>query len=111
MSRHIVTCLVQNNPLTFVRVAGLCAHRRYAVESIIARPGETPGVSLITLMIEADQPRIANAVKQLDKLVHVLRVDLLSPASAVECDLLLARVGSAVDELASGRITPACPAR
>jgi len=109
MSRHIVTCLVRNSPLIFVRVAGLCAHRRYAVESIIARPGEIPGVSLITLVIEADQPLIANAVKQLDKLVDVLRVELRSPASAAECELLLARVGSAVNELAGDRLTPACP--
>jgi acetolactate synthase I/III small subunit len=69
MSRHIVTCRVRSNPLIFVRVAGLCAHRRYDVESIIARPAETPGVSLMTLVIEADQHLIANAVKQLDKLV------------------------------------------
>jgi acetolactate synthase small subunit len=101
MSRHIVTCRVRSNPLIFVRVAGVCAHRRYDVDSIIARPAETPGVSLITLLIEADQHLIANAVKQLDKLVDVLRVELRSPASAAECDLLLARVGSAVDELAS----------
>ena len=100
MSRHIVTCLVQNGPLAFVRVAGLCAHRRYTVESIIAIPGEDPHVSRITLVIEADQPRIANAVKQLDKLVDVLRVDLLSPATSVACEMLLARVSSAVDEVA-----------
>lgn len=100
MSRHIVTCLVRNGPLTFVRVVGLCARRRYTVESIIARPSETPHISLITLVIEADQPRIENAVKQLDKLIDVLRIDLLSPASSVECELLLMRVSSVVDALA-----------
>lgn len=100
MSRHIVTCLIRNGPLAFVRVAGLCAHRRYAVESIIAIPGADPRVSRIILVIEADQLRIANAVKQLDKLIDVLRVDLQAAASSAACDMLLARVGSAVDEVA-----------
>ncbi len=99
MSRHIVTCLVRNGPLAFVRVAGLCAHRRYTAESIVAIPSEDPQVSRITLVIEADQQRIANAVKQLDKLVDVLRVDLLSPVSSVACEMLLARVSSAVGEV------------
>jgi acetolactate synthase I/III small subunit len=100
MPRHIVTCLVRNSSLTLVRIAGLCAHRRYPVVSVIARPGEIPRTSLITLMIEADQPRISNAVKQIDKLIDVLRVDLVSPASAAECELLLTNVGSAVDAVA-----------
>lgn len=97
MARHIVTCVVQNNPLVFTRVAGLCAQRRYTVESIIGRPGQTPGVSLITLLIEADQTRIENAVKQLDKLIDVLRIDLLSPASPAACQLLLTDVNAAVE--------------
>jgi acetolactate synthase-1/3 small subunit len=101
MSRHIVTCLVQNGPLALARVAGVCAQRRYAVESIIAIPGDDPGVIRITLLIEADPLRITNAVRQLDKLIEVLRVDLLSPASPVACELLLAGVGSAVDEVAA----------
>jgi acetolactate synthase-1/3 small subunit len=100
MSRHIVTCLVQNGPLAFARVAGVCAQRRYAVESIIAIPSEDPGVIRITLVIEADPLRITNAVHQLDKLIEVLRVDLLSPASPVACEMLLAGVGSAVADAA-----------
>jgi acetolactate synthase I/III small subunit len=101
MSRHIVTCLVQNGPLAFARVAGVCVQRRYTVESIIAIPSEDPGVIRITLVIEADPLRIANAVRQLDKLIDVLRVDLLSPASPVACEMLLAGVGSAVAEVAA----------
>jgi acetolactate synthase I/III small subunit len=97
---HIVNCLVRNGSLTLVRIVGLCAHRRYPVVSVIARPGEAPRTSLITLMIEADQPRISNAVKQIDKLVDVLRVDLVSPASPGECEQLLTTVGSAVDAVA-----------
>lgn len=101
MSRHIVTCLVQNGPLAFARVAGVCAQRRYTVESLIAIPSEDPGVIRITLVIEVDPLRITNAVRQLDKLIDVLRVDLLSPASPVACEMLLAGVGSAVAEVAA----------
>lgn len=101
MSRHIVTCLAQNGPLTLIRVAGVCARRRYTVESIIATPSEDPGVIRITLMIEADPLRITNAVHQLEKLIGVLRVGLLSPASPVACEMFLAGVGSAVDEVAA----------
>jgi len=101
MSRHIVTCLAQNGPLALARVAGVCARRRYTVESIIAIPSEEPGGIRITLVLEADPLRIANAVQQLDKLIGVLRVDLLSPTSPVACEMLLAGVGSAVDEVAA----------
>ena len=134
MSRQIVTCMIRDSPLSFVRVAGLCARRRCTVESMIAGPSGTPGVSLITLVIDADQARIANVVKQLDKLIDILRVDLLSPASSAVCELLLARIGSVVDEVVrrdldgvnrfggtalgegsvdvvSGRVTPTCSDR
>jgi acetolactate synthase I/III small subunit len=105
MSRHIVTCLVQNGPLAVARIAMLCAQRRYAVESIIAIPGEDPAVIRVTVVMEADQPRIENAVKQLDKLVDVLRIDVLSPASPVACELLLTGVGAVLDQVAAGHIT------
>jgi acetolactate synthase I/III small subunit len=97
MPKHIVTCQVRNDTMTLVRIAGLCVHRRYATELIIAGPGNAPGVGQITLVIEADQPRIVNAVKQIDKLVDVLRIDLMSPASPAECDLLLTRISSMVN--------------
>jgi acetolactate synthase I/III small subunit len=97
MPKHIVTCRVRNWTMTLVRIAGLCVHRRYATELIIAGPGHAPGVGQITLVIEADQPRIANAVKQIDKLVDVLRIDLMSPASSAECELLLTRISSVVN--------------
>jgi acetolactate synthase I/III small subunit len=96
MPKHIVTCQVRNDTMTLVRIAGLCVHRRYATELIIAGPSDAPGVGLITLVIEADQPRIANAVKQIDKLVDVLRIDLTSPASPAECELLLTKVSSVI---------------
>ena len=102
MSRHIVSCLAKTGPLTFARVVGLCAQRRYAVESIIVIPSETPQLSMITLVIEADELRIANAVKQLDKLIDVLHADLLPPDSPAACDLLLARIGAAVDAVPRG---------
>lgn len=101
MAQHILTCAVRNSPLVFTRVAALCSRRRYTVESIIGRPGDTPGISLITLLIEADQARIENAVRQLDKLVDVLRIDMLSPASPTACQLLLAEVNSAVEAISS----------
>jgi acetolactate synthase-1/3 small subunit len=97
MPKHIVTCRVRNCTMTLVRIAGLCVHRRYATELIIAGPGHAPGVGQITLVIEADQPRIANAVKQIDKLIDVLRIDLMSPASSAECELLLTRISSVVN--------------
>lgn len=97
MPKHIVTCQVRNDTMTLVRIAGLCVHRRYATELIVAGPSDAAGVGLITLVIEADQPRIANAVKQIDKLVDVLRIDLTSPASPAECELLLTRASSMVN--------------
>jgi acetolactate synthase small subunit len=99
--KHVVTCQVLNDTVTLARIAGMCVHRRYPAELIIVRPSDTPGIGLITLVIEADQPRIANAVKQIDKLVDVLRVDLRSPVSPTECDLLLRRISSAVNVAAS----------
>jgi acetolactate synthase I/III small subunit len=101
MSRHIVTCLVQNGPLAVARVAGVCAQRRYAVESFIAIPSEDPGIIRITLVLETDPLRITNAVQQLDKLIDVLQIDLLSPASPVACEMLLAGTSAAVAEVAA----------
>jgi acetolactate synthase I/III small subunit len=100
MPRYVVSCLVQNGPLTLARVAGLCVHRRYAVEAVITTPTSSPGVSLITLVVESSELRMANVIKQLDKLIDVLYVNVLPPDPPA-CELLLQRISSALSDLAS----------
>lgn len=96
MQHYIVMCLVKADPRTIARVVGVCVQRRYALESVIAIPDKAAPLNTIALVIEADDLRIMNTVQQLDKIIDVLNVELLSPSSPAVRELLLSRIGAAL---------------
>ena len=92
MTTHTLSVLVQDHPGVLTRVASLFSRRGFNVESLAAGPTEKEGVSRMTLVTVVDDERfVEQLVKQLNKLVEVLKV-LELPESSVCREMILVKV-------------------
>ena len=91
---HILTVLVENKPGVLARVAGLFARRGYNIVSLAVAPTDDERFSRITVVVDVESAPLEQVVKQLDKLVNVVRIDELAPADSVQRELLLATVSA-----------------
>ena len=91
---HLLSVLVENRPGVLTRVAGLFARRGYNIHSLAVAPTEDPTRSRISMVVDSASAPVAQMVRQLDKLVNVLEIAELSPAAAVEREVLVATVAA-----------------
>jgi acetolactate synthase-1/3 small subunit len=91
-THHILSVLVQNRPGVLARVASLFARRGYNIFSLAVAPTEDPDQSRITIVVDVESAPLEQIVKQLFKLVDVVKISELDPRRSVERELLLATV-------------------
>jgi acetolactate synthase-1/3 small subunit len=89
---HILSVLVQNRPGVLARVAGLFARRGYNIFSLAVAPTEDEKLSRITIVVDVEETPAEQVVKQLFKLIEVVKISELEPRRSVERELLLATV-------------------
>ena len=75
-----------------MRITSLFARRAFNIESLAVGPTERPDVSRITMRVNCEEHSLEQIVKQMHKLVNVLRVQELEPGEAIERELLLIKV-------------------
>ncbi len=92
VTHHILSVLVQNRPGVLARVASLFARRGYNIFSLAVAPAEEPGKSRITIVVDVESAPLEQIVKQLFKLIDVVKISELDPRHSVERELLLATV-------------------
>jgi acetolactate synthase-1/3 small subunit len=91
-NHHILSVLVQNRPGVLARVASLFARRNYNIFSLAVAPAEEAGFSRITICVDVEATSLEQIVKQLFKLIEVVKISELDPRRSVERELLLATV-------------------
>lgn len=89
---HILSVLVQNRPGVLARVAGLFARRGYNIFSLAVAPTEDEAFSRITVVVDVESTPLEQVVKQLFKLIEVVKISELDPRRSVERELFLATV-------------------
>jgi acetolactate synthase-1/3 small subunit len=89
---HILSVLVQNKSGVLARVASLFARRGYNIFSLAVAPTEDPAFSRITIVVDVEETPLEQIVKQLFKLIEVVRISELDPTRSVERELLIATV-------------------
>jgi acetolactate synthase-1/3 small subunit len=91
---HTLSVQLENKPGALARVTQLFARRGYNIESLAVGPTERPDVSRLTLRVDCSEHSLEQIVKQMHKLVNVLRVLELAPEEAVERELALITVSA-----------------
>jgi acetolactate synthase I/III small subunit len=92
MSTHTLSVLVEDKPGVLARVAGLFSRRGFNIDSLAVGETEHPGISRITIVVNAESSPLEQVTKQLNKLVNVLKIVELEPSSSVARELLLVKV-------------------
>jgi len=72
--RHTISVLVENKFGVLTRVAGLFSGRGYNIDTLNVGPTNDPKTSRMTIVTRGDDATIDQIVKQLNKLVDVLKV-------------------------------------
>ena len=89
---HTLSVLVENSPGVLARVAGLFSRRGFNIESLAVGPTEQEDRSRITLRVDASQHSIDQVIKQLYKLINVLKVNEMTSDDAIEREMMIVRV-------------------
>lgn len=90
--RHVLSVLVENEPGVLSRVAGLFSGRGFNIESLNVAPTLEEGVSHMTITTVGDEQIIEQIIKQLRKLVTVIKVVDFSEHASVEREMLFLKV-------------------
>ncbi len=92
--KHTIAVLVENRFGVLSRVAGLFSARGYNIESLSVGETLDPTVSRMTLVVRGDAFIIEQVIKQLHKLIDVIKVTDLSDEDHVEREMLLLKVNA-----------------
>jgi len=92
MKPHTLSVLVENKAGVLSRVTGLFSRRGFNIESLAVGPCEEPGMSRITIVVIGDDAQVEQVMKQLNKLVEVIKVSDLTENERVERELALIKV-------------------
>ncbi len=91
---HIISVLVENKAGVLAKISGLFSRRGFNIDSLAVGTTEDKSISRITIVVQADQRGIEQVVKQLYKLINVLKIQELDPANIVERELVLIKVAT-----------------
>ena len=94
MSRHTLSVLVENKPGILARVASLFSRRGFNIDSLAVGTTEHPEISRMTIGVNVEDLPLEQVTKQLNKLINVLKIVELDPASSVQRELLLVKVAA-----------------
>ncbi|MGQ9926224.1 MAG: acetolactate synthase small subunit [Chloroflexaceae bacterium] len=92
MKNHTIVLLVQDRPGVLSRVAGLVRRRGYNIQSLAVGHSEQPGVSRMTIVVESED--VEQVVKQLYRLIEVIKVSDVTDDPTVEREMVLLKLNA-----------------
>jgi acetolactate synthase-1/3 small subunit len=92
--RHVITLLVENEFGALARIAGLFSGRGFNIECLSVAETLDPTVSTMTIVTHGDDQIIEQVLKQLNKLVSVIKVMDLIEKDFVEREMALIKVSA-----------------
>ena len=87
--KRILTMLVDNEPGVTARVSGLFASRGYNIETICGAPTANPAMSRITITTSAHPDQVEQIMKQVRRLINVIKVRDMTGTEAVKREMAL----------------------
>ncbi|SQD78889.1 acetolactate synthase small subunit [Moritella yayanosii] len=90
--RRIISVLTENESGALSRIVGLFSQRGYNIESLTVSTTDDDTLSRLTLVTNGDRAVVEQIMKQLNKLIDVLKVSDLTEGAHIERELLLIKV-------------------
>ena len=92
--KHIINCLVENQPGVLSRIVGLISGRGYNIETLNVGPTHDPSVSNMTIVVPGDSHVITQVTRQLSKQIDVIEVMNMTNRRHLDRELILVRVAT-----------------
>ncbi len=90
--RHIISILLENEAGALSRVSGLFSARAYNIDSLTVAPTDDPTMSRITVVTSGEEAVVQQIMKQLNKLVDVVKLIDLTENEHFEREILLIKL-------------------
>jgi len=95
---HTISLFVNNKPGVLVRVALVFSRRGYNIESLVVSPTTEPGYARMTITCSGDEDVFEQIIKQLAKLVDVVRAEDHTEQDMVGTEVALIKVAAAMED-------------
>ncbi len=93
-NQHTIVALVENNPGVLNRIVSKVRQRSFNIESLTVGHSETPGLSRMTFTVDAATNDVEQVVKQVDKIIEVVRIRDISDDEHLSRELALIKVAT-----------------
>lgn len=90
--RHTISVLVENKFGALTRIAGLFSGRGFNIDTLNVAPTQDASASRMTIVTRGDDATLEQIVKQLNKLVDVIKVQDFRDDEHVDRELALVKV-------------------
>lgn len=91
-SQQLISLLVENKPGALMRVAGVLTSRGYNIESLTVAKTLDPTLSIMTIVADVGDQGRELLIKQISRLVNVIKAVDLTESRAVRRELALVKV-------------------
>src|SRR5512137_2996914 len=90
--RHVITLLVENEFGVLSRIAGLFSGRGFNIESLCVAETLDPTISTMTIVTKGNDAILEQILKQLNKLINVIKVIDFQDLDYVSREMVLVKV-------------------
>ncbi len=90
--RYIISIIVENQPGVLYRASNMFRKRGFNIDSISVGPTERKDLARMTITINGDDTTVEQLVKQLSKLIDVIKISVLNSKNTVVRELALVKL-------------------
>jgi acetolactate synthase-1/3 small subunit len=92
LMRHTLSVLVENKFGVLARIAGLFSGRGFNIDTLNVAPTQDPTTSRMTIVVKGDDAVLEQIIKQLNKLIDVIKVQDFREDEYVDRELALVKI-------------------
>ena len=96
--RRVLAILMENEPGSLSRIVGLFSQRAFNIESLTVAPTDDNSLSRMTIATRGDDKVLEQIVKQVNKLIDVIKITDITDRQHIERELLLVKVAAMTDK-------------
>src|SRR5208337_5338405 len=96
--RRVISVLVENKPGVLARISGMFSGRGFNIHSLAVAPTLDAQYSQMTIVTGGNEQVIEQIIKQLRKLINVVKVQDLTRGDYVDREMVLVRIKSAASD-------------
>ena len=97
-NKHTISVLVENKPGVLQRVAGLFTRRNFNIDNITVGKTAEPKLSRITITTYGDNQTLEQIIKQLNKLIEIIKVREMKPEHTIKRQLALLKIHAPTEQ-------------